>query len=389
MSSPDIFIFAGEQSGDLHGENLIRSLLEKDAHLKIIGVGGPRMRSIKEFNCIFPMEKFHVMGFIDVLIALPKLICNFYFIKNAILKADPKTIVFIDYPDFNLRMAKQLKKSGFKGKICHYICPSIWAWRKNRIFLMEKVLDTLFCILPFEKSYFKHSSLQVNYVGHPLIKRLEEHLPSPLTFPEGKKLIAIFPGSRKKEILLNFPMQMQLIQKLAKEFSDLHFVISIAHSRFLSQIKEILAESALLESGRISFIQQEQNYDLMRMAHLAIAKSGTVTLELALHKIPTVIIYGIAPLDLFIARNLLKIKLPFYGLPNIIYQKELFPELFGTNLTKQKLYTLAKNFLLNENARNECQEKCKELYTLLKNRDADGDIAEALITHVNTIQNLS
>lgn len=379
MLDPDIFIFAGEQSGDLHGEDLIRSLLEKAPHLKICGVGGPKMRSVAGFHSIFPMEKFHVMGFIDVLLSLPKLISHFYFIKRAILKASPKMVVLIDYPDFNLRMAKQLSKSGFKGKICHYICPSIWAWRKNRIHLMEKVLDTLFCILPFEKKYFKNSPLPVKYVGHPLTKRIEERVDSPLSLPVDKKIIALFPGSRKKEILLNFPFQLQLIHDLAALFPDLHFALSISHPKFMPLIKTLMDKVAFSFEERLTFIPQEDNYSLMRRSYMAIAKSGTVTLELALHKVPTVVIYGIAPLDLFIARNLLKIRLPFYSLPNIIFEDELFPELFGPNLTRERLLEKVKDFLLDETLRIECQEKCGQLYTLLDKGDSDGDIAQELL----------
>jgi lipid-A-disaccharide synthase len=375
MKTADIFIFAGEQSGDLHGEQLITALLEKNPHLKIVGVGGPKMRSVKGFECVFPMEKFHVMGFIDVLIALPKLIYQFYLVKRLILQANPKKVLFIDYPDFNLRLAKSLKKSGFAGKIAHYICPSVWAWRKNRIFLMEKVLDTLFCILPFEKTYFENSSLDVKYVGHPLIKRMEEYPYTPVSFPKGKKVIGIFPGSRQKEIALNFPVQLEVMKALSVEYPDLHFVVSISHSKFFPLIEEMVQKQGL----NVEYVDQNKNYDLMRSCHLAIAKSGTITLELALHKVPTVVVYGIAPLDLFIARTLLKIKLPFYALPNIIYQGSLFPELFGPHLTKETVYKAAKDFLLDESCRNECLIKCDQLYNILKNKDPDGDIATVLI----------
>lgn len=371
----DVFIFAGEQSGDLHGENLIKSLLAKDPHLTISGVGGPRMRTIEKFNCVFPMEKFHVMGFIDVLLALPKLIYQFYFVKNLILKSAPKVVVLIDYPDFNLRMAKHLAKSRFGGKVCHYVCPSIWAWRKNRIHQMEKFLDFLFCILPFEKQYFKDSPLNVKYVGHPLIKRLEEYPYAP--FSKEKKIIGIFPGSRKKEIERNFPLQLDLLVKLHREFPGLLMMVSLSHPKFTTMMKKMI-EASMLPSELVQFVPQNKNYDLMRCCHIAIAKSGTVTLELALHKVPTVVVYGITQLDYFIARYLLKINLPFYSLPNIIDQSEVFPELIGPNLTKEKLYASVKHFLLDESARNECTEKCNRLYTLLKERDTDGDIAEVL-----------
>ncbi len=372
--SVDLFIFAGESSGDLHGQHILRSLLEKNPHLKIIGVGGPKMRSVSGFQSVFPMEKFQVMGFIDVFLALPKLIYQFYWIKRFILRTAPKKVLFIDYPDFNLRLAKSLKKSHFKGTIAHYICPSIWAWRKNRIYLMEKALDILFCILPFEKAFFKECALDVKFVGHPLIKKIEHEPTSFLPFPKEKKIIGIFPGSRKKEIDLNFPIQLKLIQTLASEHPEFLFAVSISHGRFRPLIESMVKDLP------IPLHLVEDTNALMRSCYLAIAKSGTITLELALHKVPTVVIYGIAPLDLFIARTLLKIKLPFYALPNIIYGGQLFPELFGPHLTQKSLYSATKELLLDEKARNECREKCEALYNLLKNKDPEGDIA-SLLTH--------
>jgi lipid-A-disaccharide synthase len=362
-----IFIVVGEPSGDLYGEQLLKQY----PTLKLMGVGGPKMRALKGFHCLLPMEKFHVMGFVDVFLALPKMVFYLFWLKKQILKAAPQTVLFIDYPDFNLRLAKSLKKSGFKGTLVHYICPSIWAWRKKRIFLMEKALDHLFCILPFEKGYFATSPLAVHYAGHPLIQKIEEHRHTP--FPE-KKWIALFPGSRKKEILLNFPIQLKVAKKLLEEDPSLSFAVSLAHEKFRPLLR------AMMKEFQLPLVEEGCRYDLMRSCHAAIAKSGTVTLELALHKVPTVVTYGIAPFDLFIARTILKIKLPFYALPNIIHGKELFPELFGPNLTFLALYGAAKRVIYDEAVRKECQEKCAALYNLLKHKEADGSLQNLFST---------
>ncbi|NDE82769.1 MAG: lipid-A-disaccharide synthase, partial [Chlamydiia bacterium] len=162
----DIFIFAGEPSGDLHGEALIQEIRKKDPSLKIAAVAGPRMRALG-IDCILPMEEFQVMGFFDVFCALPRLIKHFYFIGKQILAMNPRSAIFIDYPGFNLRMEKHLKKRGFKAELIHYICPSVWVHGKGRIKTMESSLSQLLCILPFEKLCFEGSSLPVTYVGHP------------------------------------------------------------------------------------------------------------------------------------------------------------------------------------------------------------------------------
>ncbi len=147
-----LFIFAGEKSGDLHGGHLLRELFTTHPHLHISGVGGPSMRA-QGLKCFLSMEDFQVMGFVDVFFALPRLARQFYLIKNFILREQPPIVLLIDYPGFNLRLAASLRKAGFQGHICHYICPSVWAWGKKRIPHMARTLDTLFSILPFEKSF--------------------------------------------------------------------------------------------------------------------------------------------------------------------------------------------------------------------------------------------
>ena len=179
--SSDLFIFVGEKSADLHGEKILQALKQLDPALHISGVAGPRMRKVG-IECILPMEDFQVMGFIDVFLALPKLVRQFYFVADQILSSNPKAVLFIDYPGFNLRMAKHLRKKGYKGKLCHYICPSVWAWGKKRIPLMAKHLDLLLTILPFEKNYFADTDLQVAYVPSTRSKDQRAQLPPPSHF---------------------------------------------------------------------------------------------------------------------------------------------------------------------------------------------------------------
>lgn len=352
--SYDIFLFAGEPSGDLHGEALLRNLYACKKNLKVCGVAGPRMRSIG-IDTILPMEEFQVMGFVDVFLALPKLIRHFYHIADFLLKTQPKVALFIDYPGFNLRMERYLKKKGFTGKIVHYICPSVWAWGKQRIPSMEQTLDLLLTIFPFEKQYFS-PKLPVSYVGHPLVERIHSYSYSPLPFPPSKQIVALFPGSRKKELSLNFPVYLQAVKKILSSRTDIVFAISLSQQAFLPLLEKHLHNEGLSIKENILLIPPERTYDLMKQAHFAIAKSGTVTLELALHHVPTIVTYGIAPLDLFIAQHLLRISLPFYCIVNIAAGKEVFKELIGPHLTLSNL--LLEWSRLSENQAN--QERCKQ-----------------------------
>jgi lipid-A-disaccharide synthase len=371
MAPYDLFIFAGEPSGDLHGEALIRDLKKRHPSIKIIAVAGPRMRALG-IDCILPMEKFQVMGFIDVFTALPRLIKQFYFIAEKILTQKPKVALFIDYPGFNLRLEKHLKKKKFSGKMIHYICPTVWVHGKGRIDTMEQSLDELLCILPFEKECFLHSPLKVTYVGHPLISRIDEHIYKPIPSLENKKVIAFFPGSRTKEILRNFPIYLQLMKKWATLHPEMQFAISISRDEHKNLINEMIEKKNLQE--KTICIPTEQTYDLMKTAHLAIAKSGTVTLELALHKVPTVVTYAATKLDIFIARDILGISLPYYSLASILCKEKVYPELIGPNFTLENLEKEAEN-LLQEKELNRCRALCEKPALILGKQKASQETA--------------
>lgn len=380
MSS--IFIFAGETSGDLHGYKLVRELKKTFPKAHFFGVGGPKMRA-EGLDCIIPMEKFQVMGFIDVFFALPRLMRYFFSLRNLLLRKQPDLALFIDYPGFSLSMAKSLSKRSFKGKICHYICPSVWAWGKKRIPKMEKILDHLFVIFPFEAALFNQEKLQVDYVGNPLVRNIYS---GPTLSTD--RLIALFPGSRQKELLRNFPLQLRVAKKLSCEFPDLKFAVSVSQPAFTPLLKQMCQEAKF---EQVTFLSSDQNGALMKSSLLAIAKSGTNNLELALHKVPTIVTYGVGPMDLFIVKDILKIILPFYCIVNIIAGKEVFPELIGPSFTEESLYSQARQLLSSEAALNECREKCGEIGKILENKVPEVEIANILkkiIDEKRPIQNL-
>lgn len=353
--SCDLFVFAGEKSADLHGEKLLLALRAQRPDLKIIGVGGPKMRAAG-MQCIMPMEEFQVMGFIDVFVALPKLFRQFFFIAGQIQKLNPKIVVTIDYPGFNLRMHKHLRKKDFSGKLVHFICPSVWAWGKKRIPLMASTLDLLISILPFEQRLFTGTPLRVAYVGHPLAERLKTYTYKPLPFRTDKKIIALFPGSRTKEIERNLPLLLDVCAALLQQHPDFHVAVSISDEKHRSHMQRALKDKGWKE-GNVDLAPPDFSYELMKAAFMAIAKSGTVTLELALHRVPTVVIYGVSRMDKIIAYDILRIRLHFYCLVNIIAEKEVFPELIGPNFTFDNLYQKAEQ-LLQEPMRQRMQTAC-------------------------------
>lgn len=363
--NPDLFVLAAEPSGDLHGEKLLLELLKIHPRLKISAVSGPKMRKLP-ITSVFPMEKLQVMGFIDVFKSIFKLLRHFFFLKNLILKENPKVVLFIDYPGFHLRLQNSLRKKGFSGKLIHYISPTVWAWGKKRIPLMEKNLDLLFTFFPFEKKCYENTSLNVEYIGHPLAHAIASSSSS-----KREPILALFPGSRTHEIEKNLPLQLKVASRLKKEHPDLKIALSIGQEKLFFPLQKICQKFDL----DLLFVPPEKTYDLMKKAKLALATSGTVTLELALHETPTVVNYAIHPFDQFLAQKIFSIQLPYYCIVNLILNTRVFPELFGSNLNEKSLFEEAKHLLLNS---EDAILKCKELKRLLGEEKAEEKAAKIL-----------
>ncbi|MEX0962138.1 MAG: lipid-A-disaccharide synthase [Simkaniaceae bacterium] len=354
----DYYIFAGERSGDSLGENLLKTLYEKDPNLNILATAGPKMRKYP-LKPLLKMEDFEVMGFVDVAWHLPRLITKFQTIKNKILSINPKKVVLIDYPGFNLRLAKALRKKGFSNPIIQYVCPSVWAWKKGRIKTMSENLSLLLTLFPFEPACFSNTPLKARFVGHPITEKIPKRQKG-----QGPYL-ALFPGSRKKEIKRNLPLQLQVAKEMGCPIG-----LSIANESIRPLIEKIIAGT------KFPLKIFTTPYSLMENARFAIATSGTINLELALYQVPTVVTFAIKPLDLFIARRILKIDLPFYSLPNILLSKELFPELFGPNFTKKNL-ELA--FAQIQKKEAQIQKSCASIRKILETDK--NNLTDLLINH--------
>lgn len=360
-----LFILAGEQSGDLHAAHLVKAMKKQ---FQFEGVAGPLMRA-EGVKVIMPMEKFAVMGYSDVLKALPSLYKQFYTLRDHILRTQPDGVIFVDYPGLNLRLAKVLRKSGYKGRLIHYICPSVWAWGKKRITLMADTLDLLLTIYPFETQHFAHTSLKVEYIGNPLQEYISNHsyekdwkAQFPEINQEGNALIALFPGSRSAEIQRNLPTQLQAAALFQKKHPEACFGISCAHPTLKEKIEKMIVETNLKKAAAIPL---KYTYELMRDSQSAVAKSGTVTLELALHKRPTVVVYGLSTLNRLIAKYLIRLNLPHYCIVNILNGKRVYPELIETGFEKINLATQLENIHAGP-LREECLQGCENTVKLFQ-----------------------
>lgn len=367
----DLIIVAGEPSGDQHAAEILKELKKTHPHLKIAGVCGPHMQAAYALHEILNINKLSIMGFIDVLMNLPKLYFYYRKILNFILSYKAKVVVFVDYPGMNLKLGQKLKVKGFEGKIFQYVAPTAWAWKKNRVNTLKSYCDELFCILPFEENFFKSHGVNAQYVGNPLIKKLKPYLFKKQTDPN---LVAIFPGSRVHEIHKNLKIILDACLELKQKKMDLKFGLSIARPELEEPILDKLKQHPLYNC--VSLWSGALSIDLMLQANMAIAKSGTCILELALLKTPTIVIYAISKLDIFIATKIFKIKLPYYSLPNLILNKPLFKELYGPFLTKDSLVQAAIKSLNHD---LKTTESFEELQKILGSKNPSIEVSKAII----------
>ncbi len=322
------YIIAGEASGDLHGSNLMKYLYEEDPNTEIRFWGGDLMQSVGG-TMVKHYSDLSFMGFLEVLLNLNTILNNIKICKKDILEFQPDVLIFIDYPGFNMRIAKWAKKLAMKTH--YYISPQIWAWKENRIKDIKRDIDKMYVILPFEKEFYENKHhYHVEFVGHPLIDAIQNRTPTiDIEFRKennlsDKPIIAVLPGSRKQEIT----KMLSIMLSVATDFPDYQFVIAGAPSQ------EYSFYSTFLISNNCHFISNK-TYDLLSVSFAAIVTSGTATLETALFKVPEVVCYKGSWISYQIAKRIVTLK--YISLVNLIMDKEVVTELIQDNLNTKTL----------------------------------------------------
>jgi len=326
-----LYVIAGEASGDLHGSNLVRELKQLKTNLEIRGWGGDLMKN-EGVELRKHYRDLAFMGFVEVVKNLKTILKNLDFCKKDILDFKPDAIVLIDYPGFNLRVAKWAKKQGIK--VIYYIAPQVWAWHKSRVKEMREHIDKLLVILPFEKDFFAKHNIDAEFVGHPLLDAIARNADPAYVSDNGKPVIAILPGSRKQEIQTILPLQLSVIP----HFPEYEFVIA-GTEQHRALYSKILSRQPQ-KNVRLIF---NQTYSLLRSAKAALVKSGTSTLETALFEVPEVVCYKGNSLSYLIAKNVVDIK--YISLVNLIMDKPVVAELIQNDLNTKNLVSELKKCL--------------------------------------------
>jgi len=365
------YIIAGEASGDLHGSNLIKELKKRDTAAVIRCWGGDKMQAAGAI-----LVKHYIdlafMGFLEVIKNLRTILKNIKKCKADILQFKPTAIILIDYPGFNLRIAKWAKENNIK--VIYYISPQVWAWKENRVKLIKHCVDKMLVILPFEKDFYKKWNYEVEYVGHPLVEVVEA-FEKENTFSDIKNyqqdLIALLPGSRQQEILKKLPIMLQV----AKHFPAYQFVVAKAPG-----LHESFYTTLLAPYNNVSAVVNK-TYQLLVQSKAALVTSGTATLETALFAVPEVICYKGSTFSYQIAKRLIKIK--FIGLVNLIMNKEVVKELIQDELTVENLKHELNLLLTDENKQKQLKQDYAELKNLLsQGGHASANAAESIYTYL-------
>ena len=346
------YIIAGEASGDLHGSNLIKELKKLDGAADIRCWGGDLMQKAGA-HLVKHYRDLAFMGFAEIVKNLGTILKNLKFCKQDILDFKPDALVLIDYPGFNLRIAKWAKKQGLK--VIFYISPQVWAWKENRVKEMKKDIDKMIVIIPFEKEYFKKRwNWEVEYVGHPLAEEIESQKSKIQTQKySDKPIVALLPGSRKQEIAKKLPIMLEV----SKFFHHYQFIVAEAPS-----VDNEFYQSFTKSYSNVSSVKN-QTYNLLSQSKAALVTSGTATLETALFGVPEVVCYKGSAVSYQIAKRVIKVK--YISLVNLIMNRPVVKELIQNDLTEHNLKHELQELLKNEKRINELKRDYAELKRIL------------------------
>lgn len=365
------YLVAGEASGDLHGANLMKALKALDPQAEFRFFGGDLMQA-EGGTLVKHYAEMAYMGIVEVVANLGKILKNLKQCKQDIVAWQPDTVILVDFPGFNLKVAEFAKKAGFV--VCYYISPKVWAWNQKRVLKIKRVVDHLFCILPFEVNFYKEWGMDVDYIGNPLLDAIAAFKPNPAFLKENnigdKKIIALLPGSRKQEITRLLPDMLAV----ADDFPQYQFVIAGAPSFDAGYY-------APFTGGKNIPVVFGATYDLLSHAHAAIVTSGTATLETALFHVPQVVVYKGSPIFINVARLIVKVK--FISLVNLIMDKLVVRELIQNACNPQTISPELKNLTAEGAYRSDMLKNYDELSQKMGEPGASAHAAKLIVQYIS------
>ncbi len=347
MDSPSkkILIVAGEASADLHGSNLIKSIKEINPNIQFYGIGGEKIRAMGA-DILYDSSDMAVVGITEVFSKLKTIIKALRGLKKSLDLYRPDLAILIDYPDFNLYLAKFARKKGIP--VLYYISPQVWAWRSGRTKKIARLVDKMLVILPFERSFYEKEKIDVEFVGHPLVdivnpKFSKDEAIQRFNLEKDKLTIGLLPGSRKSEVKRLLPVMLKAMKLLDNRLKNPQFVLPVASTMSKTEIKKIIDKT--YKNANINIIT-DNTYDLINISNVVIVASGTATLEAAIMNSPMVILYKVSSLTYFIGKFLVKVK--DIGLVNLVAGRRIVSELIQNDVTPERIANEVISILENE-----------------------------------------
>lgn len=379
LNSPNnkLLIITGEVSGDLIGASLIRELKSLQPELIITGIGGDRMKS-SGMNLIYHSDQMAILGFVEVIKHLPFIRQVRKKIIETVIQENIRCVVLIDYPGFNLNLAKKLKSLGVK--IIYYVSPQIWAWAKGRVKKVQRFVDKMLVVFPFEVEFYNNEKVNVEYVGHPLVERIsqynffsKEDFFAKYNLDEEKKTLLVMPGSREQEVKEIFPETIKAADMLAKKF-DLQVVVAKSKNIDAKVFRDLSV------SEKFTLIE-DHNYELMKYSYFGIIKSGTSTLEAGYFTLPMVVVYKTSSLTYLIGKQL--IKLDKIGMVNILLDKMVVPELIQNEANSENIFNTTSKIISDEKIYQSIKHKLEFVKEKLGSGGASKKAAKTILEIMN------
>ena len=370
-----IFILTGEPSGDKLASKVIAQLKSSRSDIEYLSVGGEHLKALG-IKSLYDLKEVTYLGFTRVLLNVFKIKRKINETVKEIVKFKPDILFSVDSPDFTLRVAKEVKKLDTNIKTIHFVAPQVWVWRERRVKQLKSFLNHLLLLFPFEKKYFEKEGIQCTFTGHPL---LEEQSKSKVDISQiikdNKKIFSIYPGSRLSEINVLTPILFAFVKMMNEKYKDLFFVFH-STAEHVRLIQNLLLKKGFKNCGAIS--DEKIKSHILKSSMFAVAKSGTISLEICNAKIPSVIIYKMGMINFFIVKMLVKIK--FANIINIAAEEEVIPELLQSKCNPKDIYNTVDKLLSNKQALENQVNKAQGIISNFKT-ERSSEIASSVLVN--------
>ena len=368
-----IFILTGEASGDKLASTVITNLKKLNENVEYLSVGGSNLSKLA-IRSIFNLNEITYIGFTSVILNIFKIRNKINYTVNEIIKFNPDIIFSVDSPDFTLRVSERVKKIKPNIKVIHYVAPQVWIWRENRVKKFKKFVDHFLLLFNFEKKYFDKENIRNTFVGHPLLEKKNSNTDIS-NISKGKKIISIFPGSRLSELKTLLPILVEFIKLMNNKFNEFVYIFHSTEEN-KNKISDEL-KNHNLENTKVVF-DKDIKSEILLNSIFAVAKSGTVSLEICNAKVPSIIIYKINLINFLIMKSLVKVN--FANLINIINNKEIIPELLQGECNAKEIFRSVVYFLKNPSYAQKQVDACSHTLNQIRSKSSSAEEAAKILS---------